>query len=244
MAQSLKLRLQQMRTEYKSDQELRDLVPWPSADAEYDPDDDAGHFGDAWSEFETVPEGEDPKDGHLLLKHWRQFVVGAGVFDLHCEIRNNVVQVPTKPDSQEVTTKSKTKRAKTKPPPAMRKGYLPLQLDKDLAMSNFPKTVRTAFESFSTKIRDIVQLRAKTKAAEDLAEKLKETKAKMVADAKAKEAEATAKALTAQGVICVCFFMFAYLFVFFFFLQWVTSTQQPTTPTSTMQRLHLSPLLT
>ena len=102
-----------------------------------------------------------------------------------------------------------------------------------------------ACESFSAKIREIVHQRAKAKTAEDLAKKLKETKAKMVADAKAKEAEATSKALTAQGVLCVCFFLFAYLFVLFCFFQWVTSTQQPTTPTSpTMPRLHLSPLLT
>ena len=148
-----------MRTDHANDQELRDLVPWPRAVADYDPDSDADRFGEAWSEWETVPEGEEPKDGHLLLEHWQTFAMGAGVFDLYCEVKGNIVQVPKRADSLEAKSKpSKSKKPSksSKKISETRAGYLPLQIDKQLAMSHYPKPIRSLVDCFSVKIKVIV----------------------------------------------------------------------------------------
>ena len=221
LAQSLKLRLQQLAKEYKKDEELLALVPFPTA-GDYKPGHDNGYFGDAWLDLAETAKA----DGELLLDRFFKFETeGEGVFDLYCEIRLNTDKVP----------KRKDKLTKAKPPPkktsskkpaaavATREGYPPLRVSKDLPLDpHYSRAVRGAFNSICDKIQTITTARAKKKELDDNQERLKVAKEKLVADAKAnQEAEAAAAteaaaaaAVTADpaGVLCdlrsVCFVVF------------------------------------
>ena len=221
LVQSLKLRLQQLVKEYEQDVELRDLVPFPTAD-DYEPVHDQGRFGDAWQDLaESAKE-----DGELLLDRWRKFAEeGDGVFDLYCEIRLDTAKVEKRKDK---LTKEKPapKKAHTKKQPVavvQREGFEPLRVSKDLPLTpHYTKAIRGVFASIHAKIHTIT-LERETKKEQDARDaKLKAAKAKLVADAKAKQdaeaAAATAVAAAAAntantaGVLCdlssVCFFVF------------------------------------
>ena len=109
LCQSLKLRLQQLAKEYKKDEALLALVPFPTA-GDYEPGHDQGRFGDAWLQLPETAKA----DGELLLDRWRKFAEnGDGVFDIFCEIRLNTSKVPKRKDK---LTKEKPapKKAPTK----------------------------------------------------------------------------------------------------------------------------------
>ena len=107
LAQSLKLRLQQLAKEYKEDKELLAFVPFPAAD-DYEPGHDQGRFGDAWLDLAETANA----DGELLLDRWLKFEKeGDGVFDLYCEIRQGIVNVAKRKDKL-----TKEKPAPKKPP--------------------------------------------------------------------------------------------------------------------------------
>ena len=106
LCQSLKLRLQQLANEYKkdeTDEELLALVPFPTA-GDYEPGHDDGEFGDAWLDLPATAKAA----GERLLASWRNFTEnGEGVFDLYCEIRQEIANV----------AKRKDKLTKEKPAP-------------------------------------------------------------------------------------------------------------------------------
>ena len=132
LAQSAKLRLQQLAKEYEQDEELLALVPFPTA-GDYEPGHDDGDFGDAWLQLPETAKA----DGERLLASWRKVAEnGEGVFDLYCEIRLNTDKVPKRKDK---LTKEKPppKKASSKKPAAavpMREGYPPLRVSKDLPL--------------------------------------------------------------------------------------------------------------
>ena len=141
LCQSLKLRLQQLAKEYKADEELLALVPFPTA-GDYEPGHDQGRFGDAWLQLPETAKA----DGERLLASWRKFAEnGEGVFDLYCEIRLNTDKVPKRKDK---LTKAKPppKKTSSKKPAAAaptREGYPPLRVSKDLPLDpHYPRAVR------------------------------------------------------------------------------------------------------
>ena len=221
MVQSLKLRLQQLAKEYEQDEELRDLVPFPTAN-DYEPVHDQGRFGDAWQDLAETAKA----DGELLLDRWRKFAEkGDGVFDIFCEIRLNTSKVPKRKDklTKEKPAPKKASSKKQTATVTMRDGYPPLRISKDLPLDpHYSRAVRAVFNSICEKIQTITTARAKKKEQDDNQEKLKAAKDKLVADAKAKQdaeaAAATAAAAAAvttantAGVLCdlrsVCFFVF------------------------------------
>ena len=225
LCQSLKLRLQQLAKEYKADEELLAFVPFPTA-GDYEPGHDNGYFGDAWLQLPETAKA----NGERLLASWRKFAEnGEGVFDLYCEIRLNTDKVPKRKDklTKAKAPPKKTSSKKLAAAAAMRDGYSPLRVSKDLPLDpHYPRAVKGAFNSICDKIQTITTARAKKKELEDIQERLKVAKEKLLADAKAKqeaeaaaaaEAEAAAAAAATTdpataGVLCdlrsVCFFVF------------------------------------
>ena len=137
LAQSLKLRLQQLAKEYKDDKELLAFVPFPDAE-DYEPGHDQGLFGDAWLDVaETANE-----DAELLLDRWRKFAAeGDGVFDLDCEIRQDTAKVAKRKDklTKEKPAPKKAPTKKQSVPVATRDGYEPLRVSKDLPLTPLPQ---------------------------------------------------------------------------------------------------------
>jgi hypothetical protein len=211
LAQSLKLRLQQLVKQYEKDEELLALVPFPTA-GDYEPGHDQGRFGDAWLDLAVTAKA----DGELLLDRWLKFEKeGDGVFDLYCEIRQDIAKVAKRKDklTKEKPAPKKAPTKKQSVPVATRDGYEPLRVSKDLPLTpHYPKAVRGVLASIIVKIQTVTRERASTKEQDARAEKLKAAKEKLVADVKAKQdaeaaaatAAAAAAATTANpaGVLC------------------------------------------
>ena len=162
LCQSLKLRLQQWAKEYKADEELLALVPFPTA-GDYEPGHDQGRFGDAWLQLPETAKA----DGELLLDRWRRFAEkGDGVFDIFCEIRLNTFKVPKRKDklAKEKPAPKKASSKKQAATVAMRDGYPPLRISKDLPLDpHYSRAVRAGFNSICDKIQTIATARAKKK---------------------------------------------------------------------------------